>query len=456
MPEVKAAKRSAGWTKVAFGDVVRLYTERSSDPETDGFERYIGLEHLDPGELRVRRWGDLADGVTFTNVFRPGQVLFGKRRAYQRKVAVADFSGVCSGDIYVLGPKGDALLPELLPFICQTDAFFEHAVGTSAGSLSPRTNWESLADFEFALPPIEEQERIAKAAGAIQAAREELDDLALYGRRLQSSVIAEAYGPSEVSRTMRLDDVLSGIIDYRGKSPPKSASGVPLLTARNVRDGFVDPEPREFIPADRFDGWMTRGLPEPGDVLFTTEAPLGNVAVVPSHKFALGQRLVLLRANRAIVSSRYLFWLMRSTPAPYRSASARTRFNPCLHSSPSRSVPGSATPSAPRRSCSICRWWVRRRIGRNDCCVTCCRIRAPWSGSFSCFCPMIRRSSSQSSENSRPLPKRGRGHAVTMGFRSWNTCWHVFTAAPASWIRSTGLLRIFAEPQRGGPFCLQN
>lgn len=177
MPEVKSPKRTAGWTKVAFGDVVRLCTERSSDPEADGFERYIGLEHLDPGELRVRRWGDLANGVTFTNVFRPGQVLFGKRRAYQRKVAVADFSGVCSGDIYVLEPKGDALLPELLPFICQTDAFFEHAVGTSAGSLSPRTNWESLADFEFALPPIEEQQRMHSALSAAQVVSEQLEDL---------------------------------------------------------------------------------------------------------------------------------------------------------------------------------------------------------------------------------------------------------------------------------------
>jgi len=174
MPEVKSSKRTAGWTKVAFGDVVRLCTERSSDPEADGFERYIGLEHLDPGELWVRRWGDIADGVTFTNVFRPGQVLFGKRRAYQRKVAVADFSGVCSGDIYVLEPKGDALLPELLPFICQTSAFFEHAVGTSAGSLSPRTNWESLASFEFALPPIEEQRRLGSALVSAQSSLDRL------------------------------------------------------------------------------------------------------------------------------------------------------------------------------------------------------------------------------------------------------------------------------------------
>lgn len=151
-----------GWRRVKFGDVVRLSKARSQDPLADGIERYVGLEHLEPGDLRIRSWGSVADGVTFTSVFQPGQVLFGKRRAYQRKVAVADFSGVCSGDIYVLETKdAQVLLPDLLPFICQTDAFFDHAVGTSAGSLSPRTNWTSLADFEFVLPSIAEQRRIS-------------------------------------------------------------------------------------------------------------------------------------------------------------------------------------------------------------------------------------------------------------------------------------------------------
>ncbi|MDY0071116.1 MAG: restriction endonuclease subunit S, partial [Thauera sp.] len=164
-----------GWKRVKFGDVVRLSKARSKNPLGDGLERYVGLEHLEPGDLRIRRWGDVADGVTFTNVFQPGQVLFGKRRAYQRKVAVADFSGVCSGDIYVLESKdAQVLLPELLPFICQTDAFFEHAVGTSAGSLSPRTNWTSLAGFEFALPPVEEQKRLVELLGSIVVLEEEL------------------------------------------------------------------------------------------------------------------------------------------------------------------------------------------------------------------------------------------------------------------------------------------
>lgn len=167
MPDV--VKPAVG-TKVAFGDVVQLSKERSKDPEGDGFERYIGLEHLEPNDLKVRRWGELEDGVTFTNVFRPGQVLFGKRRAYQRKVAVAEFSGVCSGDIYVLEPKDDQLLPELLPFICQSEPFYDYVISMSQGGLSPRVNWKALAEYEFALPPLEEQRRIAEALQSLESA----------------------------------------------------------------------------------------------------------------------------------------------------------------------------------------------------------------------------------------------------------------------------------------------
>ena len=181
-----------GWRRVKFGDVVRLSKARSQDPLADGIERYVGLEHLEPGDLRIRSWGIVADGVTFTSVFQPGQVLFGKRRAYQRKVAVADFSGVCSGDIYVLETKdAQVLLPELLPFICQTDAFFDHAVGTSAGSLSPRTNWTSLDHFEFALSPIDEQKRLVELLGSIAALEEELRIAEHEADRLQKAAMQD-------------------------------------------------------------------------------------------------------------------------------------------------------------------------------------------------------------------------------------------------------------------------
>lgn len=182
---------------------MRLSKTRSQDPLVDGFERYVGLEHLEPGDLHIRNWGNVADGVTFTNVFKPGQVLFGKRRAYQRKVAVADFSGVCSGDIYVLETKdAQVLLPELLPCICQTDAFFDHAVGTSAGSLSPRTNWTSLAKFEFALPPVDEQVRIVSLLQEVEASTEEIRNLQGESTRLIEAIFQEnVWGNQSLSRT---------------------------------------------------------------------------------------------------------------------------------------------------------------------------------------------------------------------------------------------------------------
>lgn len=234
----------AGWTRVAFGDVVRLSKERAKDPEAEGYERVVGLEHIDPGDLRIRRWADIANGTTFTSVFKPGQLLFGKRRAYQRKVAVADFAGVCSGDIYVLEPSSDALLPELLPFICQTDAFFDHAVGTSAGSLSPRTNWKSLADFKFMLPPLQEQARLVEAFSAHRATYEGLEEA---GDRLAE--VQAAYLESLLSERFKNSPALpvKGLLKEgprNGKSPSaaENEEGFRSVSLSAVSNGLFDPE----------------------------------------------------------------------------------------------------------------------------------------------------------------------------------------------------------------------
>lgn len=154
------------WRRVSFGDVICQVKETTKDPESEGLTRIVGLEHLDPESLPLRRWhelDELPDGTSFTRVFRAGQVLFGKRRAYQRKVAVADFDGVCSGDILVFESSGGEMLAEFLPYVVQSDGFFKHALGTSAGSLSPRTKWQELAKYEFGLPPPSVQQKISTA-----------------------------------------------------------------------------------------------------------------------------------------------------------------------------------------------------------------------------------------------------------------------------------------------------
>lgn len=104
-----------------------------------------------------------------------------------------------------------------------------------------------------------------------------------------------------------LSRILDAIIDYRGLSVPKSESGVPLITAKNVREGVLEFSVREFVEESVFDAWMNRGLPQSGDVIFTTEAPLGNVALYPQQgRFALGQRVVVLRPKQGVVDAGYL------------------------------------------------------------------------------------------------------------------------------------------------------
>jgi len=107
-----------------------------------------------------------------------------------------------------------------------------------------------------------------------------------------------------------IEKKLADIIDYRGRTPKKVEAGVPLITAKNVRDGFLSPEPREFIAVDDYTEWMTRGIPSLSDVLFTTEAPMGNVARVPDFRIALAQRVLTLVPNREELDPDYLFWLL--------------------------------------------------------------------------------------------------------------------------------------------------
>ena len=120
----------------------------------------VGLEHLIPQEIKFSGY-DVDTENTFTKTFKKGQILFGRRRAYLKKAAIADFDGICSGDITVIEAIPGKVDPLLLPFIIQNDKFFDYAVSRSAGGLSPRVKWEHLKDYEFDLPPIEEQRILA-------------------------------------------------------------------------------------------------------------------------------------------------------------------------------------------------------------------------------------------------------------------------------------------------------
>jgi restriction endonuclease S subunit len=153
------------------------HTERN--PLANGITRYVGLEHIRSEMLQITEYGDIAtDKVTFTKRFKKGQLLFGRRRAYLKKAGIADFDGICSGDILVFEPNPKKVDKELFKYIVQNDAFFEYAVSTSAGSLSPRTNWEDLKNYELALPTnLETQSAIAQVLNELEKRQHELSAL---------------------------------------------------------------------------------------------------------------------------------------------------------------------------------------------------------------------------------------------------------------------------------------
>ena len=155
-------------SKVKLGEVAIEHKETCKGSK-DGYP-IVGLEHLVPEEVTLTAWDEGSDN-TFTKMFRKGNVLFGRRRAYLKKAAVAPFDGICSGDITVIEAISDRILPELLPFIIQNDDLFDFAVGKSAGSLSPRVKWEHLKNYSFELPDMEEQHRLAKILWAMDATK---------------------------------------------------------------------------------------------------------------------------------------------------------------------------------------------------------------------------------------------------------------------------------------------
>ncbi len=173
-----------------------------------------------------------------------------------------------------------------------------------------------VEEFEIPLPPLPEQKRIAAVldkADAIRCKRQQAIQLAddflraVFLDMFGELVTSVGYESSQKYKLLELVDY----IDYRGKTPEKSEHGIPLITAKNVKSGYVDEEPREYIPEENYGAWMTRGFPRKNDVLFTTEAPLGNVALLGEYeKVAIGQRLVALRSKGKVTHEYLLFLLL--------------------------------------------------------------------------------------------------------------------------------------------------
>lgn len=184
--------------KYRFEQIAINSTEKKKPVEEDRFT-YLGLEHLDSGSLKVTRFGSDVAPIGEKLVMRKGDVLFGKRRAYQKKVAIAPFDGIFSAHGMVLRPNVDVIDPDFFPLFISSDYFLDAAIKISVGSLSPTINWRDLKALEFELPDLKTQRKLAAVLWSINDTMESYKKLISATDELVKSQFVEMFGDPDVN-----------------------------------------------------------------------------------------------------------------------------------------------------------------------------------------------------------------------------------------------------------------
>ena len=304
------------WPLVKLGEIAPAKASKLTFEDTDDIWM-LNLDQVEAntGKILNKVIAPKSEAGSSTHGFDKRHVLYSKLRPYLNKVVLPNESGLATTELVPMLPDSKKLDRNFLAYYLRSKSFVDWVSVQTAGAKMPRVSMKVFWDHEIPLPPLAEQKRIAAIldkADAIRRKRQQAIQLAddflrsvfldMFGEFVTSS----GYVNSQKYKLLELVDY----IDYRGKTPEKSDYGIPLITAKNVKSGYVDDNPREYIPEENYDAWMTRGFPRKNDVLFTTEAPLGNVALLGEYeKVAIGQRLVALR-SKGKVTHEYLMLLL--------------------------------------------------------------------------------------------------------------------------------------------------
>ncbi len=305
------------WVKVKFGSVIHSVTNRIDNPSESGVERYVGLEHLDPGSMTVSRWGT-PDQVEATKLlFEKGDVIFGRRRAYQKKVSMAAFRGICSAHALVLRGKPGLINPLFLPVFLSSDYFLNCAIKISVGSLSPTVNWKTLEVQEFVLPPVEEQEKIADLCWKIEEHIEALQ-LHLKNSEVLENQLLRSILNLDGSEYAIADLLVSSLGGTWGSNPGKAEVEVSVIRGTDIfLNGDIDVEaaPKRSVKKTELD----KKRLVMGDIIVeksggSPDQPVGKVGYFSglTLNVAASNFCVVLRADNKKVEPYFLFLVLRS------------------------------------------------------------------------------------------------------------------------------------------------
>lgn len=311
--------------KYRFEQIAINSKEKKKPAEEDRFT-YLGLEHLDSGSLRVTRFGSDVAPIGEKLVMHKGDVLFGKRRAYQKKVAIAPFDGIFSAHGMVLRPREEVVDKDFFPLFISSDYFLDAAIKISVGSLSPTINWRDLKELKFELPDLDTQRGLAKVLWSINDTMEAYKKLISATDELVKSQFIERFGDEIVSEcrwpVRKMKDVFTITSSKRIlKSEWRTEGEIPFLRVRDmVQLANGEPLDNEFYVTEEF--YNSRSDDErvrSGDIIVSATSAIGKTYIIKDgERFYFKDADVLLFRKKGIPIDEIFFTYGLGMPTVWR------------------------------------------------------------------------------------------------------------------------------------------
>ncbi|HAN6308853.1 TPA: restriction endonuclease subunit S [Escherichia coli] len=303
-----------GWQMVKFGDIAKHISVRVEPGNTD-LKIYVGLEHLESDSLKIKRYGVPADVEGQKLLVKKGQIIFCKRRAYQRKVAVAEWDCICSTDAMVLEANPASVIPEFLPFFMQSDVFVNRVITHSEGYLSPRIKWKVLAEQYFLFPSKSLQQKMLPILSSCNLANlhndATLESLLLFRRIFFREQLLKLKKIGQVS-TLKLGDVCRIIT---GRTPPPHnqeywGGDIPFVTPGDISNDILYVNNSERYITDK---GLEKTLSVPkGAVLLTCIGSTIGKAAIASCDVATNQQINSMICSEAVLPEYLLVWIQNN------------------------------------------------------------------------------------------------------------------------------------------------
>ena len=303
-----------GWKKWRFDEFAQNISERIEPSQTD-LDVYVGLEHIDPDTLHLSRHGHPSDVEGTKLRFYKGDIIFGRRRAYQRKTALATTDGICSAHAMVLRAKEDVVDPSFFPFLFHSKLFIDMAIPISVGGLSPTINWKDISKQEFLLPPKSEQKRLAELLWAademIEKEKKEKQELELF----RKSKLKDIFNSTNLH--IRLKNLPFEEINGLWRTDEDDFINVCVIRSTEFSDyGAICFDKLEPIPV-KSSQYKTRKL-FPEDIILERsgggpDQPVGRVCWFEREdgEYSFSNFTSCIRVlNNDIVMSKYLFYFL--------------------------------------------------------------------------------------------------------------------------------------------------